>query len=111
MTEEKKKYSFGFKTVTSRPREEQMEIVKNFFETEVNPAISSHGGFFTLVDVKDDNVYVQLGGGCQGCGMANVTLRQGVEQRLREVLPEMVSLIDVTDHQSGQNPYYQQGKK
>lgn len=105
------KFNFGFKEVTSRPAEEQFQIVKEFLETEVNPAISSHGGSFTLIDVKDNNVYVQLGGGCQGCGMANVTLRQGVEQRMREILPEMISLIDTTDHQAGQNPYYQQQKK
>jgi len=101
------KFSFGFKQIQTRPREEQMRIVKRLFEEEVNPAIASHGGSFTLVDIKDNDVYVQMGGGCQGCGMAKVTLRQGVEQRLREVLPEMGALIDQTDHNSGNNPYFQ----
>lgn len=105
-----KKFKFGFKQVTSRPREEQMEIVKDLLDKEINPAVASHGGFFTLIDVKDNNVYVQLGGGCQGCGMADVTLRQGVEQRMKEVLPEMIALIDTTDHASGNNPYYTPGK-
>lgn len=106
----KKKFNFGFKKIEGRPREEQMEIVQNLFDSEVNPAVAAHGGSFTLIDVMDNNVYVQLGGGCQGCGMANVTLKQGVEQRLREVLPEMAALIDTTDHASGNNPYYQPGK-
>ena len=110
-TESKKKFSFGFKQVTSRPREEQIRLVKDMLDNEVNPAVSSHGGFFTLIDIKDDTVFVEMGGGCQGCGMASSTLRQGVEQRLKEVLPEMVALVDTTDHHSGQNPYYQQGKK
>ena len=105
------KYNFGFKKVDSRPREEQMRIVQDFFENEVNPAIASHGGFFTLLDIQDNKVYVELGGGCQGCGMATQTLRQGVEGRLREVLPEMAALIDQTDHAAGNNPYYQPSKK
>lgn len=107
---EKKKFNFGFKQVESRPREEQMQIVRDLLDSEINPAVASHGGFFTLIDVKDNNVYVKLGGGCQGCGMADVTLRQGVEQRMKEVLPEMVALIDTTDHASGNNPYYSPGK-
>lgn len=105
-----KKYAFGFRQVSSRPKEEQIQIVQELLETEINPAVASHGGHFTLIDVKDDNVYVELGGGCQGCGMADVTLRQGVEQRMKEVLPEMVALIDTTDHASGNNPYYTPGK-
>ena len=104
------KYNFGFKQVASHSREEQMEIVKHLLDSEINPAVAAHGGFFTLIDVKDNTVYVQLGGGCQGCGMADVTLRQGVEERMKQVLPEMVALIDTTDHASGNNPYYQPGK-
>ncbi len=106
-----KKYSFGFKQVAQRPREEQLRIVQELFDNEVNPAVAAHGGHFTLLDVKDNTVYVELGGGCQGCGMANVTLRQGVEERLKQVLPEMVALVDNTDHASGSSPYYQSGKK
>jgi Fe-S cluster biogenesis protein NfuA len=105
-----RKYSFGFRQVTGRPREEQMKIVQELLEKEINPAVASHGGFFTLIDVQENTVYVQLGGGCQGCGMVDVTLRQGVEQRMKEVLPEMVALVDTTDHASGNNPYYSPGK-
>ena len=108
----KSKYNFGFREVStnSRPREEQVEIVRHLLDEEINPAVAAHGGHFNLIDVRDDTVYVQLGGGCQGCGMVDVTLRQGVEQRMREVLPEMVALIDVTDHASGDNPFYQPSK-
>jgi len=107
-----KKYSFGFRKIPegSRPPEEQFKIVKGLLDDEINPAVAAHGGYFNLISVENNNVYVQLGGGCQGCGMVDVTLRQGVEQRLREVLPELNELIDVTDHRAGSNPYYQPGK-
>lgn len=107
----KKKYAFGFKKIeNARPKDEQMKIVQDLLDNEINPAVAAHGGFFSLVDIEDSKVIVSLGGGCQGCGMVDVTLRQGVEQRMREVLPEMVALIDITDHASGNNPYYQPGK-
>jgi len=106
-----KKYDFGFRQVEqARPREEQLKIVQDLLDNEINPAVSAHGGFFSLVDIEDNTVYVTLGGGCQGCGMVDVTLRQGVEQRMKEVLPEMVALVDTTDHASGDNPYYTPGK-
>ena len=91
-------------------KETKMEVIQNLLEYEINPRVASHGGFFTLLDVEDNNVYVELGGGCQGCGMVDVTLRQGVEQRMREVFPDMVALIDKTDHADGNNPYYQPEK-
>jgi Fe-S cluster biogenesis protein NfuA len=103
------KYKFGFQHVTRTP-EEQFKLVQQLFDSEINPAVAAHGGHFTLLEVKENRVFVKLGGGCQGCGMADVTLRQGVEQRLKEVMPEMAALIDVTDHASGANPYYQPSK-
>ena len=81
--------------------------VQKVLDTEINPEIATHGGFVTLLDVKDGVAYVRLGGGCQGCGMANVTLKQGVEVRLREAVPEIREVIDTTDHAGGRNPYYQ----
>lgn len=103
---------YDIKLLTSKddPKEVQMEVIQNLLEFEINPKVAAHGGFFTLLDVKDNNVYVELGGGCQGCGMADVTLRQGVEQRMKEVFPDMIALIDNTDHAGGDNPYYQPGK-
>jgi Fe-S cluster biogenesis protein NfuA len=108
----KKKYSFGFREIPegSRSPEEQRAIIQKVLDEEINPAVAAHGGYFDLIAVENNNVYVQLGGGCQGCGMVDVTLRQGVEQRMKEVLPEMHELIDVTDHRAGTNPYYQPGK-
>jgi Fe-S cluster biogenesis protein NfuA len=102
----RKKYAFGFKQVTARTPEQQFELVQKLIDEEINPAVAAHGGQFKLLDVRDNRVFVKLGGGCQGCGQVDVTLRQGVEQRLKQVLPEIVALIDVTDHAQGENPYY-----
>ena len=87
------------------------ERVKTILETQVNPAIASHGGMAELVAVEDDTVYLRLGGGCQGCGMATVTLSQGIEATLLQAVPEIKRIVDVTDHSSGQNPYYEAAKK
>lgn len=65
----------------------------------------------SLADVKDNMVYLQMGGGCQGCGMADVTLKQGIEMMISEEVPELVDIIDVTDHAAGQNPYFGASKK
>jgi Fe-S cluster biogenesis protein NfuA len=72
--------------------------------------VASHGGHVSLIDVKDKAVYLQLGGGCQGCGMADVTLKQGIEVMIKEAVPEIEEIYDVTDHAGGDNPYYQQSK-
>ncbi len=77
----------------------------------INPSIASHGGSVEVVAVEEGTVYVRLGGGCQGCGMASVTLKQGIEATLRQVVPEVQKVIDVTDHSGGDNPYYEQAKK
>ncbi|HEX7090832.1 MAG TPA: NifU family protein [Longimicrobiales bacterium] len=82
------------------------ERVRQVIEQRINPAIAAHGGYITLMDVKDDVVYIEMSGGCQGCGMARVTLRHGVERMIREAVPEVARIEDVTDHASGQNPYY-----
>ncbi len=76
-------------------------------ETEVNPGLASHGGRVALVEITDKKeVILQFGGGCHGCGMADVTLKQGIEQTLTRHIPEITAVKDVTDHQSGSNPYY-----
>jgi Fe-S cluster biogenesis protein NfuA len=104
-----KKFTFGFKQAAARSPEEQFKIVEKLFEDEINPAVAAHGGHFTLLDVRENRVFVRLGGGCQGCGMVDATLRQGVEQRIKQALPEIVGIIDVTDHAAGENPYYKEG--
>ena len=80
-------------------------------DDQVNPSIAMHGGRADLVAVEEAVVYVRLSGGCQGCGLATVTLSQGIEVALREVVPEIVSVVDVTDHASGTNPFYEPAKK
>ena len=80
-------------------------------EQRVNPAIAAHGGRADLVAVEQSTAYLRLGGGCAGCGMASVTLSQGIEVTLRELIPEVTRVVDVTDHASGTNPYYQPAKK
>jgi len=79
--------------------------VQRFLDEQVNPAIASHNGSISLVDVQGSNLYIQMGGGCQGCGMANVTLREGVETSLRQNFPEIGEILDITDHASGESPY------
>ena len=86
------------------------ERVQQVLERRINPGVAMHGGAVTLVDVRDGTVYLQMGGGCQGCGMASVTLTQGIRQILTEEVPEIEEIVDVTDHASGENPYFQPGK-
>ncbi|MGH9149760.1 MAG: NifU family protein [Acidimicrobiales bacterium] len=80
-------------------------------EEQINPAIAAHGGHAELVAVEDGAAYLRLSGGCAGCGMAAVTLSQGIEVALREAVPEIVRIVDVTDHAAGTNPYYEPAKK
>ena len=86
---------------------ELAEKVQQVLENQINPAIASHGGAAQLVGVENQDVYLRLGGGCQGCGMAQVTLQQGIEASLREAIPEIGNIIDATDHASGENPYFE----
>lgn len=84
--------------------------IQELIDGQINPGLASHGGHVELLEFKDGVVYVQLGGGCQGCGMVDVTLRQGIEAMLREVMPEITQVVDTTDHAAGNNPYYQPAK-
>ena len=81
--------------------------VMQVLEQQINPSIASHGGHADLVAVEGDTAYLRLSGGCQGCGMAKVTLTQGIETALQEAIPEIQHVVDVTDHASGTNPYYE----
>ncbi len=85
--------------------------IQGILDREVNPSVAAHGGVVRLLDVKGNMVYVQMGGGCQGCGMADVTLKQGVEIAIRAEIPEVGEIMDTTDHASGNNPYYAPSKK
>jgi Fe/S biogenesis protein NfuA len=85
--------------------------VVQILDQQINPSIAAHGGHAELVAVEDDTAYLRLSGGCQGCGMATVTLSQGIEVAIREQVPEIVRVVDTTDHASGTNPYFEAAKK
>jgi Fe/S biogenesis protein NfuA len=85
--------------------------VMQVIEQQINPAIAAHGGSAELVAVEEETAYVRLGGGCVGCGMASVTLGQGIEVAIMEAVPEVRQVVDVTDHASGTNPYFEAAKK
>ena len=80
--------------------------VQRILDDQINPQIAAHGGFVTLLEVKDETAYITMGGGCQGCGMADYTLKQGVEQAIVEAVPSIQRVLDTTDHDAGTNPYY-----
>jgi len=87
------------------------ERVADLFESQVNPMVARHGGRVELIDVQDAVVMVRMAGGCQGCGMADVTLRQGIEAMLQQHVPEVKGIVDITDHTAGSNPYFAAAKK
>ena len=84
--------------------------IGDLLDREINPAVAAHGGFVELIDVKKNNVYLRLGGGCQGCGAADVTLKQGIEKAIRDLAPLVGEILDTTDHAAGRNPYYSPAK-
>ena len=86
------------------------EAVQKVLVERINPAVASHGGHVSLVAIENETAYLRFGGGCQGCGMINVTLKQGVEKMIFADVPQITRVMDVTDHASGANPYYQPGK-
>jgi len=85
--------------------------VVDVLAVQINPQIAAHGGFAELVAVEGSIAYLRMGGGCQGCGMAAVTLSQGIEVAILDSVPEITEVVDVTDHAGGTNPYYQAAKK
>lgn len=82
------------------------EKVQRLLDTEINPGVATHGGQISLIEVRGTTVSLQMGGGCQGCGSAAATLKQGVERSIRNAIPEVTEVIDVTDHAAGQKPYF-----
>ncbi len=87
------------------------ERVADLFDRQVNPMVARHGGRVELIDIQDAVVMVRMAGGCQGCGMADVTLRQGIEAMLHQEVPEVKGIVDITDHAAGSNPYFAAAKK
>lgn len=93
----------GAEDVPQGPVAEQVQRV---IAERINPGIASHGGEIVLRDVRDGVVFIEMSGGCQGCAMSRMTLRQGVERMIKEAVPEVVAIQDVTDHAAGSNPFY-----
>jgi len=89
------------------PQGEIADRVRAILDAQVNPAIASHGGMISLVQVEGTEIYVEMSGGCQGCAMSRMTLRQGVERMLRQAVPDLTAVHDVTDHAAGANPFFQ----
>jgi Fe-S cluster biogenesis protein NfuA len=95
------------RAVELTPEEADIRDTVTWILTErINPQIASHGGFVEVHDVQGSTVFMVMGGGCQGCASAKATLRGGVEKALRQAVPEIGDIVDVTDHASGENPYY-----
>ncbi len=86
--------------------EEIRERVQQVLDTEINPSVAEHGGVVRLIDVQDNQVFIQMGGGCQGCGQADVTLKFGIENSIRAFVPGVGDILDVTDHAAGRNPFF-----
>lgn len=88
------------------PAGELADRVTHVLDTEINPAIAAHGGVINLIDVQGTEIFIEMAGGCQGCAMSRMTLRQGVERMVSQSVPEVTAIHDVTDHASGDNPYF-----
>ncbi len=82
------------------------EVVQDLLDHETNPSIAAHGGMISIVRLEDRKLYIKMSGGCQGCAASQVTLRQGFELMVRRVAPEVIDIIDATDHASGTKPFY-----
>ncbi|TVS13034.1 MAG: Fe-S biogenesis protein NfuA [Wenzhouxiangella sp.] len=94
----------GERPADGAPLSERVDWV---LEARINPMVASHGGQVSLVQITDENdVVLKFGGGCQGCGMVDVTLKQGIETTMKQEIPEIRNVVDSTDHSSGTNPYY-----
>ncbi len=83
-----------------------VEQVEQLLKEQINPSLASHGGYAELKGVEGNKVYVTMGGGCQGCAVSSMTLRDGIARSIKEAIPEITEVIDTTDHDSGENPYY-----
>jgi Fe/S biogenesis protein NfuA len=104
-------FSAGFKFENpNRPKLLEDPIAERVFrvlQDEINPGVAAHGGHVQLLDVKEGTVYLKLGGGCQGCGQADSTVKDGIQTAICAAVPEIHTVLDVTDHAAGTNPYFQ----
>jgi NFU1 iron-sulfur cluster scaffold homolog, mitochondrial len=92
---------------SKRSEAEVRATVQGLLDREVNRSVASHGGQISIVDVRDDKLFIAMSGGCQGCTASQVTLKYGFELMVRRIAPEIVDIVDTTDHASGTKPFYQ----
>ena len=99
---------FSIRTVLAEIPEETAvrEGVQVCIDEEVNPGVAAHSGYITLTEVRGNSVYIQMGGGCQGCSAADLTLKQGIHEAFRKAVPGLGAIYDETDHAAGLNPYF-----
>jgi Fe/S biogenesis protein NfuA len=112
---DEKKYMSGFNIQyhNQKPIEpskiwddEVSQAVQKVLDEQINPSLSSHGGWVSLLEVKEDKAYIEMGGGCKGCARSQMTIKQGVERLVTHSVPQITTILDVTDHAEGENPYY-----
>ena len=98
----------GFRIVYPSPTWDDplLQRVQDVLDTQINPGIAGHGGSVSIAERDGSTLYLSMGGGCQGCSSAQLTLRQGVEQMIKAAVPEVMRIVDTTDHGAGENPYY-----
>ena len=83
------------------------EKLQQLLDKHINPSLAAHGGYAELVKMEDTVAHILMGGGCQGCAMSAATLRQGIEVMIAEAIPEITEIVDVTDHEAGENPFFE----
>ena len=89
---------------------EEAKIISQLIEEQINPALAAHNGFVVLHNVEDNKVFLEMGGGCQGCAMSYQTMKEGIEGAIKSVVPSITEVIDVTNHSAGANPYFTEDK-
>lgn len=80
--------------------------IEKLLDDMIRPALAAHGGNIELIDIDNNKVFVKMSGGCQGCASSQATLTDGVERLIKQHYPEIEEVVDLTDHDSGDNPYY-----
>ena len=96
----------AYASTQGRSDAELGEVVQQLLDKEVNRSIANHGGKISLVDVREGKLFITMSGGCQGCASSQLTLRQGFEVMVKRVAPEIVEIVDATDHAAGKKPFY-----
>jgi Fe/S biogenesis protein NfuA len=104
------RHGFAFDNPLARWDDPVADAVQEVLDGEINPRVGSHGGVVTLLAVRDDTAFLEMGGGCQGCGKAAETLRRGVEGLILRAVPEITRVVDTTDHEAGTQPFYAPGE-